>query len=64
MGCFTTLLLLLLGIIFLVPDLRPLMDIEGFWLVFGAIWAAYFISWLLFGDIADAIAGVDRDYDE
>ena len=40
------------------------MDIEGFWLVFGAIWAAYFISWLLFGDIADAIAGVDRDYDE
>ena len=61
MGCFNTLFILLLGgIYFFWPDL---MDVEGFWFTMIAVWVVFFISFALFGDIADKIAGV-RDYDE
>ena len=59
MGCTNTLFLLLLGAIyFFWPEI---MEIEGFWFTIGAIWLCFFVSWALFGDIADAIAGVEDD---
>ena len=61
MGCFNTLFLLVLGGIYLIPDLRPIMDVEGFWFSFIAIWLCFFVSWVLFGDLADEIAGVNKD---
>ena len=60
MGCFTSLLVLLISIIYFNNELRPIMDIEGFWMLIGIVWFAYFISWLLIGDLADEISGVDR----
>ena len=53
----TLFLLLLGGIYFYWPEL---MQVEGFWFSFIAIWLCFFISWALFGDIADEIAGVNR----
>lgn len=64
MGCFNILFLLALGAIYLFPDLRPIMDVEGFWLWVAILWGAYFISWALFGDIADEIAGVNKYKDD
>ena len=62
MGCFNTLFLLLLGGIYLFwPDL---MQVEGFWFSFIAIWLCFFVSWALFGDIADEIAGVNKYRDD
>ena len=62
MGCFNTLFLLLLGGIYLFwPEL---MGVEGFWFSFIAIWLCFFVSWALFGDIADEIAGVNKYKDE
>tara|TARA_B100000963_G_scaffold279659_1_gene248119 strand:- start:3395 stop:3583 length:189 start_codon:yes stop_codon:yes gene_type:complete len=60
MGCFTSLLVLLVGFIYFTTELRPIMDIKGFWMIIGIIWFAYFISWLLIGDLADEIAGVEK----
>ena len=58
MGCFNTLFLLLLSGIYLFwPDL---MQVEGFWFSLIAIWLCFFISWALFGDVADEIAGVNK----
>tara|TARA_B100001175_G_C19330596_1_gene552328 strand:- start:612 stop:812 length:201 start_codon:yes stop_codon:yes gene_type:complete len=64
MGCFNILFLLALVAIYFIPDLRPIMDVEGFWLWVVILWAAYFISWALFGDIADEIAGVNKYNDD
>ena len=62
MGCTNTIFLLLLGgIYFLYPSL---MEIEGFWFSFIAIWLCFFVSWALFGDIADEIAGVNKYRDD
>ena len=62
MGCFNTLFLLLLGGIYLFwPDL---MQVEGFWFSFIAIWLCFFVSWALFGDIADEISGVNKYKDD
>ena len=62
MGCFNTLFILLLGGIYLFwPDL---MQVEGFWFSFIAIWLCFFVSWALFGDIADEISGVNNYNDE
>ena len=62
MGCFNTLFILLIGgIYFFWPDL---MQVEGFWFTMIAVWVVFFISFALFGDIADEIAGVNRDGDE
>lgn len=62
MGCFNTLFVLTLGGIYLLcPDL---MQVEGFWFSFIAIWICFFISWVFFGDIADEIAGVNKYKDE
>ena len=62
MGCFNTLFILLIGgIYFFWPDL---MDVEGFWFTMIAVWAVFFISFVLFGDIADEIAGVNKYKDE
>ena len=61
MGCINILFILLLGgIYFFLPDL---IKIEGFWFSFIAIWLCFFISWLLFGDLADEISGVN-DYED
>ena len=61
MGCINILFIFLLGGIYLfLPDL---MKIEGFWFSFIAIWLCFFISWLLFGDLADEISGVN-DYED
>tara|TARA_Y100000768_G_C23854009_1_gene622466 strand:+ start:393 stop:578 length:186 start_codon:yes stop_codon:yes gene_type:complete len=57
-GCFNTLFLLLLGgIYFFWPEL---MQVDGFWFSIGAVWLVFFISFVLFGDIADEIAGVNK----
>ena len=64
MGCFTTILMLAIGIIYLSADLRPMMDIQGFWFAVIAVWVVYFISWLLIGDIADEISGVNKYKDD
>ena len=56
MGCFTTLLIIILIVINFIPELRPIMDVQGFWMMVGIIWFAYFISWLLIGDLADEIS--------
>ena len=47
-----------------MPELRPLMGIEGFWWAIGAVWLCFFVSWALFGDIADEIAGVNKYKDD
>ena len=61
MGCFNTLfLIILIGIYFFWPEL---MQVEGFWFSFIAIWLCFFISWASFGDIADQIAGVNNEED-
>ena len=64
MGCFNTLFLLLLAVIYLLPDLRPIAQIEGFWFTVIAVWLCFFISWALFGDIADEISGVNKYKDD
>lgn len=62
MGCFNILYFAILGIIyFLWPEV---MAIEGFWFAVGILWFVYFISWLLVGDIADEIAGVNKYKDD
>ena len=40
------------------------MEVEGFWFTMIAVWVVFFISFVLFGDIADEIAGVNRYEDE
>lgn len=58
MGCFNILFILLIGGIYLFwPEL---MQVEGFWFSMGAIWLVFIISFALFGDIADEIAGVNK----
>lgn len=64
MGCFNILFLFILIAIYFIPGLRPMMDIEGFWLSIVIVWFIFFISFLMFGDIADKIAGVNRYEDE
>jgi len=62
MGCFNVVFLLLLGVIYLYwPEL---MQVEGFWLSIGAIWLVFIISYILFGDVADEIAGVNKYKDD
>lgn len=62
MGCFNALfLLLLVGIYFFFPEL---ISVEGFWFSMGCIWLVFIISFALFGDIADDIAGVNKYKDD
>ena len=62
MGCFNVSFFLLLGAInFFSPEI---MEIEGFWFAIGAVWLCFFVSWALFGDIADEIAGVNKYHDD
>ena len=62
MGCFNILFILLIGGIHLFwPEL---MQVEGFWFSMGAIWLVFIISFALFGDIADEIAGVNKYKDD
>jgi len=62
MGCFNILFILLIGgIYFYWPEL---MQVEGFCFTIGAVWLCFFVSWALFGDIADEIAGVNRYEDD
>ena len=64
MGCITTLLVVLTFILYMTPNLQELVFMEGYWLTIGGFWVCYLVSWFLFGDIADEIAGVNRDYDD
>ena len=64
MGCFNTLFLLFLATVYLIPDLRPIAQIEGFWFTIIAVWLCFFISWALFGDMADEISGVNKFKDD
>ena len=61
MGCITSLLVILTLILYITPSLQELVYMEGYWLTIGAFWLCYLVSWLLFGDIADEIAGVKKD---
>ena len=62
MGCFNVVFLLLLVITYLYwPEL---IQVEGFWLSIGAIWLVFIISYFLFGDVADEIAGVNKYKDD
>ena len=60
MGCITTLLTVLTFVLYITPSLQELVYMEGYWLTIGAFWLCYLISWFLFGDIADEIAGVNK----
>ena len=64
MGCFNTLFILMLAAVYLLPDLRSITQIEGFWFTIIAVWLCFFISWALFGDIADEISGVNKYKDD
>jgi len=64
MGCITSLLAALTIILYVTPNLRDLVFMEGYWLTIGAFWVCYLISWFLFGDIADEIAGVNNYEDD
>ena len=64
MGCFNTLFLLFLAMVYLIPDLRPIAQIEGFWFTIIAVWLCFFISWALFGEMADEISGVNKFKDD
>ena len=62
MSFINILFLFLFGAIYIYwPEL---MQVEGFWFGFIAIWLCFFISWALFGDIADEIAGVNKYKDD
>ena len=62
MGFTNSIFILMLGgIYFFYPSL---MEIEGFWFTIGAVWLCFFVSWVLFGDIADEIAGVNKYKDD
>ena len=63
MGCFNILFIALIALIYFSEDLRPMMDLEGFWFTVLIIWGIFFLSFLLVGDIADKISGVD-DYED
>ena len=52
-------LFFLIGVIYLTP-LRPIVQIDGFWLFVAIIWIALAISRFLVGDIADELAGVNK----
>ena len=39
---------------------NELINVEGFWFSFIAIWLCFFVSSALFGDIADEIGGVNK----
>ena len=41
-----------------------LIEVEGFWFSIGAIWLVFIVSFILFGDIADEIAGVKKYEDD
>jgi len=56
-------LLVLTAILFIFPGFRELVMMKEYWILLGLFWVACFIIWLLFGDIIDSIAGVDR-YEE
>ena len=61
MGCFNIVFLIMLGAIYFYwPEL---IEVEGFWFSIGAIWLVFIISFILFGDIADEIAGV-KNYED
>ena len=60
MGCITTALVVLTFILYITPNLRELGFMEGYWLIIGAFWVCYLVSWFFFGDIADEIAGVNK----
>tara|TARA_B110000003_G_C16287918_1_gene393654 strand:+ start:67 stop:267 length:201 start_codon:yes stop_codon:yes gene_type:complete len=64
MGCITSLLAALTIILYVTPNLRDLVFMEEYWLTIGAFWVCYLISWFLFGDIADEIAGVNNYEDD
>ena len=64
MGCFNTLFILMLAAVYLLPDLCSITQIEGFWFTIIAVWLCFFISWALFGDIADEISGVNKYKDD
>jgi hypothetical protein len=61
MGCITFLLLMLTGILLLFPEGRSIIFMIEYWWLIGLFWIICFLIWLLFGDIIDAIAGVERD---
>ena len=54
----------MLAAVYLLPDLRSITQIEGFWFTIIAVWLCFFISWALFGDIADEISGVNKYKDD
>ena len=64
MGCITTLLLLISGILLFIPGFNEIVLQKEYWYLIGAFWLACGLIWLLFGDIADEIAGVERYEDD
>ena len=64
MGCITTLLVVLTLILYITPSLQELVFMEGYWIIIGAFWVCYLVSWFFFGDIAGAIAGVNNYEDD
>ena len=63
MGCITTILLLLSVILLFIPGFNVLVMQKEYWYLLGVFWLACGLIRLLFGDIIDDVAGVER-YEE
>lgn len=57
----TILLLIVSGALLLLPGGKELVISKEYWTLLGIFWGVCFIIWLLFGDIINFIAGVDKD---
>ena len=51
-------------ILLFIPGFNEIVLQKEYWYLIGAFWLACGLIWLLFGDIADEIAGVNRYEDE
>ena len=60
----TILLLIVSGILLLFPGGKELVISKEYWTLLGIFWGVCFIIWLLFGDLIDTIAGVDKYKDD
>jgi hypothetical protein len=61
MGCITIILLLLSAVLLFIPGFNELVMQKEYWYLIGAFWLVCGLIRLLFGDIIDDVAGVEKD---
>ena len=64
MGCITIILLLLSAVLLFIPGFNELVMQKEYWYLLGVFWLVCGLIRLLFGDIIDDVAGVDRYEDD